>query len=203
MTQRRMHVALFGAALAMVLCAGVAAAQVGFRSIVINLDGALGDTTGVGMADSSQWMPTRKYQRMYLDLKPSRPCRVAIAVYEAAASDTATATTGFQSVGAALDTLNVVVWPWRGATNVTVGTDSLSVRELSAPTSVAAASYEMVYEFPADAAAKWGAPRGRKIALHSPISGEWFSGDWTRIRLRVLSASGVVTWVGRLKGYGW
>jgi len=159
--------------------------------------GAAGDTTAVGMADSTAWKPTASFQRMYLRLKPSRPCRVAIAVYEAAANDTASA---FLSVP---DTVNVMVWPWRGGSPVLAGADSLAFRETISPTSVTAGSYEMIYEFPADAAGKWQSPRGRIIALHSPATGEWFTGQFTRIRLRVLSASGVVTWSGQLKTWAW
>jgi hypothetical protein len=152
------------------------------------------DTTAVGMADSTAYVPTHQYQRMRLWLKPSRPCRVAISVYEATVSDT--------DAVVRPDTAKVAIWPWRGGAEAAAGADSLSFRETLAPTSDQAASYEMVYEFPAAAAGKWGSPRGRSIFLRG-VDGTWYSGDYTRIRVRVLSASGVVTWEGYLKGQAW
>lgn len=162
-----------------------------------------GDTTAVGMADSSSYIYTRTFQRMYLWLKPSRPCRIAIAVYEAGFVDTAAVVNP--------DTNKVSVWPWRGATDVTPNTvDSLVYREVAPnPSSVAFASYELVYEFPDNATVasgrKWGSPRSRMIALRSPLTGEWYTGAYTRIRVRVLGSDGVVNWTGStsLRSYSW
>lgn len=174
----------------------------GVYSKAFPLNFGTGDTTAVGMADSSAYVYTRTFQRMYLWLKPSRPCRIAISVYEAGLVDTSTVVDP--------DTSRVSVWSWRGATNVTPGAqDSLVYREVAPnPTSVGFASYELVYEFPDNgtvaASRKWGSPRGRMIPIRSPISGEWYSGHFTRIRVRVLSGGGVVTWQNSsLRGYSW
>lgn len=167
-------------------------AQVDRRSHILTF--GLADTTAPGMADSSLFKDTRKAQRMWIWMHPSRPCRVAIAVYEGGIEDS--------SAVVDPDTSKVVVWPWSGAREFSA--DSLSQRETVGPTSVVAASYELTYEFPAAAAGKWGAPRGRWIALHSPVTGEWYTGSFTRIRERVLSASGTVTWINpRLRCISW
>lgn len=192
------------AAIAAVVLFGLAlpAHAQGVYSKSIPLTFGTGDTTDVGMADSSAYVYTRTFQRMFLWLKPSRPCRIAISVYEAGLVDT--------SAVVDPDTSKVAVWPWRGATNVTPNaTDSLVYREVAPnPTSVAFASYELVYEFPDNgtvaASRKWGSPRGRVIPIRSPVTGEWYTGAMTRIRVRVLSAGGVVTWQNSvIRAYSW
>lgn len=167
-------------------------AQVDRKSYAVTL--GTGDTTAVGMADSTAFKDTRKAQRAWIWLHPSRPCRVAIAITEGCMEDSSAMTV--------VDTSKVVIWPWSGAREFAA--DSLSMRETIVPTSVVAGSYELVYEFQAAAASKWGSPRGRWIALHSPVSGEWYSGNCTQVRVRVLSASGVVTWINsRLRYVAW
>lgn len=153
-----------------------------------------GDTTAVGMADSTLFKDTRLGQYMSLWLHPSRPCRIAIAVIEGCMEDS--------SSMVSTDTSKVTVWPWTGAREFAA--DSLSMRETVGPTSVVAGSEELTYEFRAATAGKWGLPRGRWLALHSPVTGEWYRGSCTQIRVRVLSASGVVTWINpRLRYVSW
>lgn len=196
MTQARWFVAL--AAAATICLAMPSHAQVA-RKIESLYTGAATDTTAVGMADSTRWFSTERFQRGYIYLKPNKPCRVAIAIYEGGASDTAMIVSGeFHP-----DTVSTSVWDWHGSSWFTPsGVDSTVFNETIAPTSDAPASYELIKTFPAGAASKWGAPRGRWIALRASDGG-WFWGMRCRIRLRVLSASGVVTWTARYKGISW
>jgi hypothetical protein len=181
-------------ALALLLAAWPVRAQT--RVNYVLWDGDASDTTAVLNADSSSIVFTGFAQRMVLSLKPSRPCTIALMVTEHGDS------IGASSAPGLADSSKTVVWPWKNAQ----GIDSLMVyRETLQPFFGQAANYEYVVVFPdinATASAHQG-PRGRLIALKSPTTGEWYTGEHTRIRYRVLAAGGVVTMKGTLKCYGW
>lgn len=160
------------------------------------------DTTAVGMADSSAWIPTANYEQMYLFLKPNIPCKVAIQIKTAGNSDT-------MAVAGQTwpDTASIGVWPWSAFTTTGgAGSDTLSVIQTTLPTAVQAGSNELSVYFPQIGAAKWAGPRGLYIPLRGR-DGEWYWGQYTSIRLRVLTAYGatgaVVTWTATLKGISW
>lgn len=186
------------AAVAMLLCAVSVHAQMRRQNFIITT-GAATDTTAVGMADSSDILFTGPYERLYLDIKANRPCRIALAVYQM--GDTLSPSGAVSNA----DTTKANVWPWFGDHELTQGAgvalDSLIYREVALPTSVAFASYEYVLVFTADGTAKWGSPRGRTIPLFRHRDGTWYWGEYTRIRWRVLGgAAGVVTVKATLKG---
>jgi len=145
------------------------------------------------MADSSSFIGTAQYQRLWLRLKPDKPCRVAIQVVT---SDSTVADTTYQAT-----------WPWRaytGAAGVLNNqADSTVWIETTRPSSVVGGEDEMVYGFGIPLADVWAGPRGKDIAICKIDNGEWYSGQNTRIRLRVLSSSGVVTWTATLLGLTW
>lgn len=174
-----------------------AAYALGSRRTFILATGVATDTTAVGMADSSVWVPTAEYQRMFLEIKPNRPCRIAVAIYS---SGDSLAPSSLSALTLS-DTTKAFVWPWRNASATTA--DTLEYEETIAPTSVVPASYELPITFAALAAGKWGSPRGRRYAVRSPHTGEWYSGNFTRVRWRVLSAGGAVTFTVKLHGYSW
>jgi hypothetical protein len=168
--------------------------------------GAAGDTTACGMADSTDVLPTANFQRLYLWLKPNRPCRVAIQIRTYNLSDSA----GY----APADSNDSAVWAWRAsagkAGSLTNAADSTSWIDTDAPTSVVAGEDEMVYEFrDTGLAGKWNGPRGRWIPICKIDNGEWYWGKQTSVRLRVLATtvtaapSAVITWTGSLMGVNW
>ena len=174
----------------------IAVAHATDRQTFIIFSGAATDTTGIGMADSSSIFFTRNFQRLYLYLKPSRPCRVAIQVREHGD------TLGSSGAVANTDTSKTAVWGWRNFISAST-TDSLQFKFPTLPASDAAGSNELIVSFPADGASKWGSSRAVWIPLRG-LDGEWYWGENTSIRLRVLGASsGVVTWKAYLKGVGW
>lgn len=169
-------------------------------------NGTAADTTAVGMADSTGSanatgiLSTALYQRLYLRLKPNRPCRVAIQIREYGISDTAN--TSIPS-----DSTQGAVWSWRGFTQTLAAglSDSLSLSRITTATSTVVASDELVINFPDDQAVangKWGGPRAIYLPLRN-TDGAWYWGQYTNIRIRVLQAGGVVTWVGAVKGVSW
>lgn len=155
------------------------------------------DTTALGMADSSRILATRQYQRMYLHLMPNRPCVVAIQLTEHG-----------DSLGPSLsnaDTSKTAVWPWRAISFA----DSvrITLAEGNNPSAAAPASDELFVVFqPSDVAQKWGVSRGKYIPLHGS-DGAWYSGEFTRIRLRVIggvATGGTVRWTKAvLKCWAW
>ncbi len=158
--------------------------------------GAATDTTAAGMADSTLTpMFTAPYQRMLLELKPSRPCRVAIQIRDHGDS---LSPTGAISLN---DTTKTYVWPWKSFSIAAADSNSLNP-DLVLPTSVVPSSNELVVTFAADGTQKWGSGRGRIIPLRG-TDGQWYTGENTTIRLRVLSSSGVVTWKATLKCFGY
>lgn len=189
MSKARWTAALFAAAL--IVLVGFAQPAHAFATKRMFLyTGAATDSTNDGMADSTDWKGTSGCQRMFLYLKPNRFCRVAIAVYSG------------DTTGAALDTTNTAVFDF-GGYNTTVAADSTTKDELLYPKADQAASYELTAGFPAAGVSKWGSPRGRLIPLRAS-DGTWYTGMTTRIRLRVISATGgVVLWTAKLIGYEW
>lgn len=157
--------------------------------------GAAGDTTAVGMADSTAFVGTAAYRGLYLYLKPNKPCRVAIQIRSADSTLT--------------DSTTTVSWAWRSYTGATGAlnnqADSSAWIETTLPTSVLAGEDELVYEFREDTGVgKWAGPRGKSIALAKVDTGEWYWGMNTQIRIRVLaSTAGIVTWTGALHGVLW
>lgn len=158
--------------------------------------GSVNDTTAVGMADSTGIIYTGQYDHLYLDLKPSRPCRLAILVKSHGDS------LGPSGAVALQDTSKSFVWPWR-TMSTAVNTDSLAYREANLPTAVQAGSEELILEFAADGVKKWSPPRGRVFPLRSPYDGTWYWSRYTTIRYRVLTAGGVVTMKAVLRGVAW
>lgn len=167
--------------------------------------GAATDTTAVGMADSSGVIFTGNCDRLYLYLRPSVACRLAIQVrtHIGTATDTA---------GVSLtDSLNTASWLWRqhvgAAGTVFTATDSSTAINLTRSTSVVAGEDEYVVHFIDNAddatAVKWEGPRGRYIALAKVDSGEPYWGRQTSIRVRVLAAPATpVRLTGTLLGMG-
>ena len=178
-------------AVALICLAWPAQAQNARNSHVI-WSGAATDTAAVGMADSSSIFQTSKYQRMYLNLKPSRPCRLAIQIRGHGLRDT--------TYYALADTVNTYVFPWK---SYTAAIDTTAFIQDTAPTSVVASDNELVVEFQNTVASKWGDPRGLRIPLQRLDTGGWFWDKFTSIRVRVLSAGGVVVLTGSLEGVGW
>ena len=164
--------------------------------------GAATDTTAVGMADSSAVVFTGNCGRLYLWLKPSLACRVAIQVR---AHGDSIAGSGAPAL---TDSTKAASWFWRAhvgaAATLNNTTDStVWIHITSAVSSVLAGEDEYVVHFVGDeAAVGWGGPRAKWIALAKVDNGEPYWGPHTSIRLRVLTADGVVTWTGSLQGYG-
>lgn len=157
------------------------------------------DTTALGMADSSRIIFTGSMQRLYLHLLPNRPCIVAIQVTEH--GDTL-GTSGAVSLG---DTTKTAVWPWRSISFA--DSNRVVLSDNNNPSAIAAGSDELTVVFqPSDVAQKWGVSRGKYIGLHG-ADGVWYTGENTRIRLRVIggvAAGGTVRWTKAvLKGYTW
>ena len=189
---------LFALGILAVLLAAATASAVSRRMIVL-YTGAAGDTTAVGMADSTDILNTGDYQRLYLHLLPNKGCRVAIQIRQHGITDTSRASLP--------DSNNTCAWAWRaynGAAGVLNNqADSTTWLRITPPTAVIAGEDEMVYDFPDnEIAAKWGGPRGRYIPICKVDNGEWYWGRQTSIRLRVLNSAGgaVVTWKATLEG---
>ena len=170
------------------------------RSVVRLWAGGAGDTTAVGMADSSNIIWTRGAQRMTLMLHPNRACRIAVCIKTYGDSLAQAA-----NDSAASDTTKASVWPFNcGATAVPSSGDSTIyyVNHVQ-PTSVAPGSYEAVYEYAPYGAAKWGEAGAVTIDLHRICDNVWCTADRVQVRYRVLTAGGVVTMYGVLKTYKW
>lgn len=203
MTTTRWMAALVALLMLFLALPSPAHAQVARRTFRL-WTGTAADTTAVGMADSTGSgnatgvMSTALYQRLYLRIKPNRPCRVAIQVREYGISDTS-------NTSVPSDSSQGVAFIWKGPRIQTTGTDSTSLITNVVATSVQAGSDELVIEFPDDqatAGGKWGGPRGKLIPICSSVGG-WYWGQYTTLRVRVLSAGGVVTWIGSVKGISW
>ena len=170
--------------------------------------GAVGDTTAVGMADSTAILSTINTGHLFLWLKPDKPCRVAIQVRAHGTADTA---------GVSLpDTTQAASWSWRGhvgaagtLSNQADSTVWIENQGLPATpgTTVTATEDEYVVQFGTDAVATtgkaWSGPRAKWIPLARLDSGAPFWAPATTIRIRVMQAASVVTWVGALHGAPW
>ena len=185
------------ATIALLLVAALSFA--GDRKSIALFTGAAGDTTAVGMADSTGILDTSKLEHMFLHIKPSRPCRVAIQIRQHGITDTS---------GVSLrDSTQSASWPWRAyvgaAGTLSTQTDSTVWKEVTAPTSVVAGEDEMVIEFgdlDGTSGLKWWGIRGKYIPIREVDTGAWYWARNTSIRLRVLTAGGAVTWTANLEG---
>lgn len=185
------------ALMALALCVGFvthASAEGKRRRIPLAMwTGATTDTTAVGMADSTGILETN-YQQLWLYVQPDRACRVAVQIR--------TADTLGTSVS---DTTQNAAFYWQSR-NVTAAAAVDSVPSLAHPnfgTSVVAGDDEFIIEFPAILAGKWGGPRGVWIPIAKVDNGVFYWSRHSSIRLRVLTAGGVVTWKAGLEGVGW
>jgi hypothetical protein len=186
------------ASIALLALIATGASAVQRRSFVL-FTGAATDTTATFCADSVGPYYTGDCERLYLYLKPSRPCRVAIQVRSHGDSLSGSGTP------ALTDTSKTFVWGWKNW-NVAGTTDTLTHTETAinaVVTNAGASEYAVTfYDNGAAATGKWGGPRGVVIPLRG-TDGEWYWGQNTSIRLRVLgpSPSGVVTWTASLQGW--
>lgn len=200
MTHTKWMSAIFAAVVfAVGLSCSTAHAQQSFRTFLL-ARGGTSDTTDVGMKDSSGTVPlfTRPFQRMYLDIKPSQACRVAISVKLCGDS------LGGQGASAQ-DSSKCSTWNWGQELDIATTGDSAVARpRATLPTSVQGGSDEFIIEFNAAGVAKWNNPRGYTLPLKRMAGdGAWCTAEKVVIGWRVLSAAGVVTFTNRLRCYAW
>lgn len=182
--------AVLGAALGLVLLAGAAHAQ-GYLEFA---NGAAGDTTAVGMADSStvKFLRGLSIDGLYFKaasttLSAAVVARVAIQVrwHKDAASDSV-------SIGVFEPVVRTSEYASATVDSVTVFGDRTD------GSSVACANNEFVIQFDREPGGLWQA-RHLKIVDFRKVFGAPLRAEWLSIRWRVLSGPGVMTtWCGLL-----
>lgn len=169
----------------------------GVRKVYTLAAGATGDTTGLGMADSSGVLDVRDCDFMYLTVRPDQPCRIAfqVRVYGDSASP---ATSPLAS-----DTTKYAIWPWRNTTQTATLTDTIYVRKINFGNNAEPASDELALLFGGWSA--WGSTNfwsqnqwGLVVPLCTSTSlggGFCLRAEYIQIRWRVLNIYSATTFV--------
>jgi hypothetical protein len=154
--------------------------------------GAAGDTTAVGMADSTAIMDTHGLRHLGLMLKAFWTPTATILTLRIAVQVRAHPT-------ASADSVNTYPWAWTNVLNATGATsDTVRVGQNLTPDTVTPSSQELVVVFN-QAGGNWTTRSRVYIPLYNNQGTEYWA-PFTSIRVRVLGGAGVATLWGTLVG---
>lgn len=160
--------------------------------------GAATDSSAVGCADSTGYLMTGKFERLYLYLKTSAPASVAIQVRSHGKSDT-----NFVTLQDSTDTF---VWPFNSITGNGTAAGDTNTWVDNEPNRVLAGKTEAVFRLTQSLTGgnAWHSPRGGIVIPLRRRDGEWYWGKVTTIRVRVLASTVTpVILTGSLRGIPW